>query len=67
MLRSEREAKGLTAKELSTKLQLHPTYVSRVERGYRTVDVVELLDILQAMEVSAKEFLGRYVDCLKSP
>jgi transcriptional regulator with XRE-family HTH domain len=60
MLRAEREGRGLSAQELSLRLQMHPTYVSRVERGYRSVDVVELLDILEGMEVDPKGFMDRF-------
>jgi transcriptional regulator with XRE-family HTH domain len=66
MLRAEREAKGITAQDLSLRLQMHQTYVSRMERGYRSIDVVELLDILDAMGVESKEFIGRYIDAVKS-
>jgi transcriptional regulator with XRE-family HTH domain len=62
MLRIERQAKGLSAQELSLRLQMHPTYVSRVERGYRSIDVIELLDLLQAMGAETKGFLDRFVD-----
>lgn len=62
LLRAEREAKGITAQDLSLRLQMHQTYVSRMERGYRSLDVIELLDILNAMGVEPKEFLIRLVD-----
>lgn len=62
MLRAERDSKGLTAQELSIRLRMHPTYVSRVERGYRSVDLVELLDILKAMESDPKTFLIQFLD-----
>ena len=66
MLRAEREAKGITAQDLSLRLQMHQTYVSRMERGYRSIDVVELLDLLDAMEVEPKSFLSRFIDTVNS-
>ena len=40
---------------------MHKTYVSRVERGYRSIDVVELIDILEALGADAKEFWERFL------
>ena len=65
MLRAEREAKGISAQELSYRLQMHRTYVSRMELGQRSLDVVELLDLLEAMGVEPKAFIGRLVDEIK--
>ncbi len=65
MLRAEREAKGISAQELSFRLQMHRTYISRMELGQRTLDVVELLDILEAMGLEPKAFFGRFIDSNK--
>ena len=46
-----REGKGISQRELSTKLGLHPMTVGKIERGERSVSVVELLDISHALGV----------------
>lgn len=65
LLRAEREAKGITAQDLSLRLQMHQTYVSRMERGYRSIDVVELLDILDAMGVDPRGFMDRFLIAIR--
>jgi len=62
MLKEERVARALTAKDVSLKLRLHSTYISRVERGYRTVDVIEVIDILEAIGAEPKSFFLRFLD-----
>ncbi|HVT12588.1 MAG TPA: helix-turn-helix transcriptional regulator [Fimbriimonadaceae bacterium] len=66
MLREERQARSITAKELSLKLRLDKSYVSRVERGYRTLDAIELIDLLQAMEVDAGNFFARLLERIRA-
>lgn len=65
LLRREREKAGMTAKELSLKLGAHPTYVSRVERGYRTVDVVEFFDLACAMGVDSARLYAEFVTAVR--
>lgn len=43
-----RQASGLSQRELSQRLGMAVTYMGRVERGERTVDVIEFLDIARA-------------------
>jgi transcriptional regulator with XRE-family HTH domain len=62
LLRRERERAGMTAKELSLRLRADPTYVSRVERGYRSIDVVEFLDFASALGRDPRELFCEFFD-----
>ncbi len=57
MLRDARIAVGLTQVELASRLQIHQTEVSRVERGVRRLDLLETHDWLHALDVPLLDFL----------
>ena len=56
---SKREAAGLTQTQLAEKLGEYQSFVARLESGQRRVDVVELLDLANALEFDAKSLLDR--------
>lgn len=66
MLQDTRIAAGLTQVQLATKLNVHQTEVSRVERGITRVDLLELYDFLEAMEMPLLEFVAELEDRLKA-
>jgi transcriptional regulator with XRE-family HTH domain len=66
MLRDTRIAVGLTQAELAAKLDAHQTEVSRVERGIRRLDVLELHDWLAALGVPLLEFVAELDDRLRA-
>jgi len=49
-LRSHRKAKGITQEELANRLRNRQTFVSKVERGERRIDVAEFVEIARAMD-----------------
>ena len=51
-IKSLREALGLRASELATRIDLDPTALSKIENGRRAVKSVELARIAQALHVS---------------
>jgi len=55
-LKAMREAAGMTQAQLAEALEEHQTLVSKVERGVRRLDVVELRLWLQALGVPFPEF-----------
>lgn len=49
---------GLSARQLSLKLRMSPSYVARVERGERTLDVIEFLDLCRVLGVDSATILN---------
>lgn len=57
LLRSRREKSGLTQVELAERLEQSQSYVSKVERGDRRLDLIQLRTICQTLDVSLIEFV----------
>ena len=57
LLHDTRIAVGMTQVQLAERLKVHQTEISRVERGIRRVDVLELHDFLEALGVPLLEFV----------
>ncbi|MGJ8561551.1 MAG: helix-turn-helix domain-containing protein [Litorimonas sp.] len=53
-----RKSASLTQAELADKLKCHQSFVARVESGERRIDVIELIVLARAMEVSASDLLA---------
>lgn len=56
-LRAAREAAGLTQVELAKKLRITQSYLSKVERGERRLDLMQLRQFCTAMGVSLTGFV----------
>lgn len=52
-----RKEAGLTQRDLAARLRVSQSWVASIEAGQRRVDVVEMLDIAQALQVSPEVFL----------
>ena len=59
MLAEIRQQAGMSQGELSKKLGLPRSYIGRVERGDRMLDVIEFLDIAQALNTDPGDVLKR--------
>lgn len=57
LLREARQQAGLSQQQLAARLGRPQNYVSKIERGERRVDILELLEFLSACEASAVRFL----------
>jgi transcriptional regulator with XRE-family HTH domain len=66
LLYDTRIAAGLTQVELAAKLGMHQTDVSRVERGIKRVDVLQLHDFLEALGLPMLEFIVELDERLKA-
>ena len=65
LLKSSREKAGMTQVELGERLRAAQTFISKVERGERRLDLVELRDFCQAIGLSLSEFVTRFERELK--
>jgi len=61
-LREGREAAGLTQEQLAVRLDTTQSVVSKIERGERRIDLVELAQIAAAIDVD----LGKFVEAVRS-
>jgi transcriptional regulator with XRE-family HTH domain len=57
-LREARESLGMTQSEISTKLQKPQSYISKIERGERRIDIVELAKVAKLYKRSVEWFLN---------
>ena len=48
---------GLSQDELAKKMGWDQTYISKIERGVRRVDLIELMGVCDALGVDAVEFV----------
>lgn len=51
---------GITQEELASRIGRHFTWVSKVERGTRRLDVVELCEIADALGMEPAEVVRRF-------
>lgn len=56
LLRGKREAIGMTQIQLAEKLNLSQTVVSKIETCERRLDVIELIDVCEAINISYLDF-----------
>lgn len=59
LLRRARDEAGMTQVQLADRLEQTQSFVSKVERGERRLDVVELRWWCGAMGLSLSDFVGR--------
>lgn len=56
-LRAKREGKGLSQYQLSQILKVQPSYVSKIETCERRLDILELMNICEALDLSFFDFV----------
>lgn len=54
-LREQREAKGISMRELGTRLEVPHSFICKVEQGERRLDVVEFIQYCKALDISPIE------------
>lgn len=60
LLRQKRELAGITQIQLSNKLGVSQTIISKIETCERRIDVIELIDICNVINVSFVDFLNEF-------
>lgn len=66
VLVATRERAGLKQSDVAAKLRLPASYLSKIENGSRRLDVIELLQIAEALGVDAAEIVRELQRALKS-
>lgn len=59
LLASIRKERGLLQEDVAVRLKRPQSFVSKYESGIRRVDLVELLDILGALEADPHDFIDQ--------
>ncbi len=62
MLADERNKAGLKQSDVSLKLGKMQSYVSKIELGTRRMDVVEYIEIVQAIGLDPVKLLREFID-----
>jgi transcriptional regulator with XRE-family HTH domain len=62
LLRDLREQAGVTQIELGNRVANTQTFISKIERGERRVDVVEFTEICEALEIDPGIAFQRFLD-----
>ena len=62
LLRDLREQAGVTQVELGDRLGNTQTFISKIERGERRLDVVEFTEFCEALGTDATAAFGRFLD-----
>jgi transcriptional regulator with XRE-family HTH domain len=57
LLRAARDKSGLTQADLAKKLKLTQSFVSKIERGDRRLDIIQLRTICEVFGLSLAEFV----------
>lgn len=60
LLRETREQAGLTQVELAERLSETQSYVSKVERGERRLDIVQLREFCASLDTTLAAFVGQF-------
>ncbi len=60
LLRSIRREAGLRQSDLAERLRRPQSYVSKYESGERRLDLIELVEICQAIGISLTDFTQRF-------
>jgi len=67
ILKDLREEKHLTQAQLARKLSVPQSFVSKYETGERRLDVIETVQICQALETSISKLLSKILKRAKWP
>ncbi|HEY9801975.1 MAG TPA: helix-turn-helix transcriptional regulator [Leptolyngbyaceae cyanobacterium] len=62
LLIKARQETRLTQSELSKKLSRPQSYVSKYERGERRLDVIEFLEVAEALQIEPETFIKTLVE-----
>lgn len=61
LLKETRQKASVAQTELAARLDTTQTFISKVERGERRLDVVELIELFEALGVSPEAWLKKFL------
>lgn len=64
ILRSVRTEKGVSQEALSSKMGQSTTFIVKIERGTRRIDVVEFIRLANELDVDPVELFGEVVSAI---
>ncbi len=64
-LRKARLSSGLLQKDLAKSLRRPQSYISKIESGERSIDVIEFISYCQAIGIDASSFIKSVADKLQ--
>lgn len=67
LLRELRESKGVSQRELSSRLSGASTFIFKIEVGTRRLDFIELLEVLRQLDEPFPVFFEKYLRMVNSP
>ncbi|MCP6763198.1 MAG: helix-turn-helix domain-containing protein [Fischerella sp. CENA71] len=62
LLIEARNIAGLTQTELSVQLRRPQSYVSKYERGERRLDLIEFLEVAEALQINPTDFIEKLLN-----
>lgn len=65
-LKDARVGADVTQQELANRINNTQTFISKVERGERRLDLVETIEICEALAISPSSFISRYLENRKA-
>lgn len=54
---------GIRQTDLAKKLQCPQSYISKLESGSRRIDLIELIDLCNALDIDVRDFINNFIDC----
>lgn len=64
VLSETRKSQGLTQGDVAKRLQKPQSFVSKYEHGERRLDVIEFVEVAEALGVEAEALLGKLKDSI---
>jgi transcriptional regulator with XRE-family HTH domain len=65
LLKNARESAGITQVQLAERLGQTQSFVSKIERGERRLDIVQLRTILKEFDVSLAKFIEQFESAIE--
>ena len=65
LLREKRESLNITQIQLAEKLNVNQTIISKIETCERRLDVIELMSVCEALDISFPVFINELLNKIK--